>query len=186
MFKSALTILAALSLAPAASAAELLPIDHLGLYDALETVGVYRYLNPPEVCQKQDVDGIYTWNERGESALVICQDNATSEAEVEWTENDLDTLRHESWHVIQDCLHDERADSSLQPLVLTEQYSLMMINAAVDVLGQDQVAHIINTYRARGLDDDAVVLEIEAFLVAATTNASTITNKLINSCSINF
>lgn len=181
MFKSALAILAALSLTPAANAAEFLPPDHKALYDAVEQVGVYAYLNVDEVCLGKEFSGIYTWSQ-GESALVICQDNRAGEAEVQWTANDLDTLRHEAWHIVQDCMNGARADAKLSPLGTKEEYQLMMINAAVATLGQDRVADIINGYRARGLSDDDVVLEIEAFLVAATTHPSIIANKLVNSC----
>ena len=36
--------------------------------------------------------------------MVICQDNRGREGvEVGWTQNDLDTLRHEAQHMVQDC-----------------------------------------------------------------------------------
>ena len=40
------------------------------------------------------------------NSIMICQDDRieTSDQEVEWTENDYDTLRHEAHHVVQDCM----------------------------------------------------------------------------------
>jgi len=46
--------------------------------------------------------------------MVICQDNRTANGkEVEWTANDLDTLRHEAHHLIQDCASGTIGDGKM-------------------------------------------------------------------------
>ena len=74
---------------------------HEALVGTISNIGVDVYLNPSQVCDGI-INGAYI---SGQSALVVCQDNATpGGGQAEWTENDLDTLRHEAQHLIQDCI----------------------------------------------------------------------------------
>ena len=88
-------VIAATSLTSPAQAAS--DFDaHVALYQAVEKAGVTIYVNPPEVCDADDAPmGLYAG---AHSVMVVCQDNRIkgSEKEVTWTENDLDTLRHEA------------------------------------------------------------------------------------------
>ena len=72
--------------------------SHDELKRALNDVGVEVYLNETELCDGSK-SGMYSPDY---DAIVICQDDRieTSDQEVEWTENDYDTLRHESQHVV--------------------------------------------------------------------------------------
>jgi len=185
MFKFSLSILSAVLLASPVSAATKIPQTHRNLLQAIEDVGGYSYVNNNYFCGEADApDGLYTWNDRGETALVVCQDNATTEQEVVWTLNDLDTLRHEAWHMVQDCLFDSRGDSNLSPLSYSEEYVQLLVSTAQDVLGVERVKSIIVTYTENGADPNTVLMEIEAFLVAATTDPDIIANKLRNSCGV--
>lgn len=183
MFKSTVAILSALVIAPVANAAELIPASHANLWNSLGQVGVYTFLNEPEVC-KGSVDGLYTWNDKGESAMVICQDNATSRTEVLWTANDLDTLRHESWHLVQDCLSDEMSDGKLSILSDDSEYDEALVGSAVAILGEERVSSIIEGYRGRGLDNEEILKEIEAFLIADTTHPDIIASRVVNTCGV--
>ena len=67
----------------------------------IRTAGVTILLNDPQFVKM--VCGMYSPTHR---VLVVCQDDRypISTKEIEWTPNDYDTLRHESHHVLQDCL----------------------------------------------------------------------------------
>jgi len=54
--------------------------------------------------------------------MVICQDNRTTNGkEVEWTVNDLDTLRHEAHHLIQDCAAGTIGDGKMSLMFNSEK-----------------------------------------------------------------
>ena len=92
MFKKALLLLSTLALSTPVNAAEMLPQDHASLYNTIQEVRATLTLNPGPVCSKPNRPaGMYTWNDNQDTALVVCQDYATSEAEVAWTANGLDT-----------------------------------------------------------------------------------------------
>ena len=73
---------------------------HVGLWNTLQRAGVTTQINPRDC--KPEFHGYYN---RRSVKLVVCQDNSTGGGrQVEWTANDLDTLRHEAQHVLQDCM----------------------------------------------------------------------------------
>ena len=76
--------------------------SHDELKRALNDVGVEVFLNETKLCNGSK-SGMYSPDY---DAILICQDDRieTSDQEVEWTENDYDTLRHESQHIVQDCM----------------------------------------------------------------------------------
>ena len=153
--------------------------DHEALVTAITRVGVDVYLNPPEVCDR-DIDGAYI-SQVG--ALVICQDNAKpGDEQADWTDNDLDTLRHEAQHLIQDCVKGERGDKELAPLLGTEDETLQVVTS---ILPQNQIERIITTYSLGGSDRETIVMELEAFTVAAAVPADVIANEVITQCSAN-
>ena len=91
--------------------------------------------------------------------MVICQENKRSVGvEVQWTEEDLDTLRHEAQHLIQDCMDGSRQGA------LGAVYK-DPIGLAKDVLGNDGIQNIIEAYSDQS--DHIKVMELEAFSVAA-------------------
>lgn len=185
MFKKALLLLSTLALSAPVNAAEMLPSDHASLYQAIQEVGSYTYLNPGPVCGKDGHPaGMYTWNNQQQTALIVCQDNATSETEVAWTENDLDTLRHEAWHIIQDCHSGIRGDAELAPMEYTPAYVRELIQVAEAAMGPGKVEHIIRNYSANGLSHRDVTMEVEAFTAAAILSASDIETALRNACTL--
>lgn len=140
--------------------------QHLQLLEALEgeLVGVDVVVNP-EVCDADKFDGAYLVQE-GQAYLIICQDQRVIGERHEvypWTENDLDTIRHETFHLVQDCVDGNK------DLELSLTYS--NINIAIDALG-DQALPIMYNYYQRGLrDSHNIYLELEAFHAAATNDA---------------
>ena len=116
--KLALALSLLLSVAPSAGAAQPVgttasPQDvsaHIDLLRTVQRAGTQVYVNHA-VCVKEGNEGVNGMYYPGHNVLVICQDRATDTNMVEWTLNDLDTVRHETQHMIQDCVagyHNER------------------------------------------------------------------------------
>ena len=93
--------------------------------------------------------------------LVVCQYNyVPGGGQVDWTANDLDTLRHEAQHLIQDCMVGENTDH-----VLANVYRYP-VQLGLSILGVKRINEITVTYRRSGADDETLRLEYEAFAVA--------------------
>ena len=116
----------------------------------------------------------------GQTIVVICQDNAKfHNEEVDWTENDLDTLRHEAHHLIQDCADRQRGDGNLiRTYLMTTIINFVVQNS----LGSETVKRIIMNYKELGADSETIVLELEAFAVANAVPARSIGDKVIRLC----
>ena len=184
MFKSLAAILAATVItAPAIARTDNNMDAHRRLWSAVQSVGVETFINDATLCEGGH-DGAYMWiKESRRSALVICQDNAElGGPEVEWTANDLDTLRHEAWHLVQDCLAGVRADDESQLAVDDDIYRHQMTAAAIDILGVSVVNNIIEGYRANGLDNEGILHEIEAFMTARAVPADFIALSVTQTC----
>ncbi len=152
--------------------------DHLALWNTLEEVGISTHINQETVC-KRDIDGAYYGRL---NALVICQDNGVAGGpEVAWTANDLDTLRHETQHLIQDCVDGVAGNNSLDPMFDSEEEVLEFV--ARSPLTQGQVGNIIKNYAERGLDREGIILELEAFATAASVHPSTLAEVVTAYCS---
>jgi hypothetical protein len=169
--------LAATVVAPVAKAANW---DHNNLdahFDLLRTVektGVQVFIND-EYCNTGDFDGVYS-SQGG--ALLICQDNAKvyNGRQVTWTANDLDTIRHEVHHLIQDCSAGGRGNGRLDT-VYGEPERL-----ADEILGVQRKNAIKSSYASNGANAHTLQLEIEAFSVAADVTVEIITSDLKNYC----
>ena len=96
-----------------------------------------------------------------------------------WTPNDYDTLRHESHHVIQDCL-DGIDNSTLVLLFEGDKFKEFVNNS----LSQKQINRIISTYKKYGANEKEIKIELEAFAVAETVSATTIANSIDKLCKI--
>ena len=160
---TALTGLAALGFASAsiASPNTTVPAEgsiagHSLLADTIRAAGVTFELNH-QLCQEEGMAGFYASTYR---LLVVCQDNYQGNGPVDWTANDLDTLRHEAQHLIQDCMIGGIADGTLHPVYRDP------IGLGFGVLGGDRMSGINTIYRQNGADTDTVILEWEAFAVA--------------------
>ena len=126
--------------------------------DAVESTGVVIAINPPEICDDPEAPmGLYSGKHQ---LLVVCQDNRVegSSKVVTWTANDLDTLRHEAQHLIQDCV-DGSLDGELESVYREP------VRLAYEVLGVRGIRSIIRVYDEA--PDHVVLLELEAFSVAA-------------------
>jgi hypothetical protein len=134
------------------------PEAHVALVAALQRNGVKVSVNP-KICGERDSMGFYS---SSRDWLVVCQDNAVPGGPlVEWTENDLDTLRHEAQHFVQDCVAGNAGDNALSPVYRSPT------ELAQKHLGSNRIAQITKAYRAGGASDLTLLLEYEAFAVAA-------------------
>ena len=152
--------------------------DHKELWAAVESAGVIVVLNHPTECG-EGAAGLY---HSGVGQLVVCQDNSVRPFDhVAWTANDLDTLRHEAQHVIQDCLEGGLGDRELGRVLDRDTLAEIATDAGITV---EDFQRIERVYRAQGADTHVVLLEIEAFVVAAAVEASTLARTLNNHCSL--
>ena len=149
---------------------------HANLWETVQSVGVSTLINHP-ICYQdgEDFDGFYA---SGDEVLIVCQDNATGQEVVNFTDNDLDTIRHEAIHLIQDCL-DGRADNSLVHIIPD---SRKRFNEAVAALGLDTVQRIIAAYSQQGADLHVINLELEAFAFANNSSAEDIATIVVRVC----
>ena len=129
--------------------------DHINLVHAVEAIGVDFLLNPVSCAINSNT---YGWYHGGLAQLVVCQENGYAGGpEVPWTDEDLDTLRHEAHHVVQDCV-DGVMDGSLDSVYEDP------IGLAQDVLSQRTIQSIIRGYS--DMSDHRKIMELEAFSVA--------------------
>lgn len=130
--------------------------DHNRLLSAVGSTGVVVKINPAEC----DDDRYLGWYSAYRNELVICQENKIkgSSQQVRWTAEDLDTVRHESHHLTQDC-RDNSLNGRLHA-VYTDPIAL-----AAQELTKKKGNWIIDNYAERG--PHIVTMELEAFAVAA-------------------
>ena len=154
--------------------------DHVGLWDSLERAGINIILNDLDFCGKTDVAGAYISSLK---VILVCQDNANplSSRQVQWTANDLDTLRHEAHHVVQDCTDGRVGDDIAKPLFASEEELTEFVES---VLTEEQITSIVSNYRERGADDDVIVMEVEAFAVARQVSPDTIAGAIDDLCNV--
>ena len=148
--------------------------SHDELKRALNDVGVEVFLNEPELCDGSK-SGMYSPDY---DAIVICQDDRieTSDQEVDWTENDYDTLRHESQHVVQDCM--EGIDNNKMSLFFSNE--IEYLEFVVMGLTKSEFFQIVEAYRSLG--DDVLLNELEAFVVAKSVKPDTIAKAIRGVC----
>ena len=167
----ALTALAAVAtIVPTAVEAKNVDQAHIRLAQAAASTGVQLKINPTE-CFKGNTFGWY-WAAKNE--LVICQERrAKANVETYWTAEDLDTLRHEVQHLVQDC-RDGRRDGRLDAVYTSP------IELAKNVLGERGIQNVLDTYS--DASDHIKVLELEAFSVAALNDPAEQTRDIQTYC----
>ena len=156
--KATLAALTAVATTTAPALAQSNHSHHVDLAKAVISTGVEFKVNPAQCFEEK---GTFGWYWAAKNELVICQENATSTREVRWTEEDYDTLRHEAQHLIQDCM-----DGVLQGRL--ESAYQDPIRLAKEVLGTGGMRQVAKAYS--DASDHVIVMELEAFSVAAMNN----------------
>ena len=163
---------AAATFAVPAAQAKNVDAAHIGLGRAVAATGVNLKINPIE-CNFKDAMGWY-WAAKNE--MVICQENAKGgQAETYWTSEDLDTLRHEAQHLIQDCMNG-RLDGTLGSVYKDP------IALAKATLSERAINSIIDAYAEGGASDHIIIMELEAFSVAALNDPADQTADIAKFC----
>jgi len=175
MATSALVALTALAI-PVAAFADNSFQAHEQLLRTVRRSGTKVYLNHPAVCDGE-IDGVYI---SGKRALVICQDKSTEpHKQVEWTANDLDTVRHEVQHLVQDCAAFRPGDQTLRPIVGGDSD---VMGFALNSLGESKVKSIVRRYSSKGVSRREMLIELEAWGTAKVIPASAITKAVEHYC----
>lgn len=135
---------------------------HEYLVDAIRSTGIDFKINPRE-CDSNEKENIYGWYWAAQNELVVCQENRRrgSTRQVNWTEEDYDTLRHEAHHLVQDCMTRDKRDGRLGAVYQNP------ISVGKQVLGTEDMNQIARVYGKAGADEHTIIMEIEAFSVAA-------------------
>jgi len=178
MATSALVALTALAI-PVAAFADNSFQAHEQLLRTVRRSGTKVYLNHPAVCDGK-IDGAYI---SGKRALVICQDKSTEpHKQVEWTANDLDTLRHEVHHMVQDCAAFRPGDQTLRPILTISGNERDVVDFALMALGESKVRSIVQRYASKGVSRREMLIELEAWGTAKAIPASLITQSVEHFC----
>ena len=149
-------------------------LNHDELKKVLNDVGVEVFLNDTDLCDGSK-SGMYSPDY---NAIMICQDDRieTSDQEVEWTENDYDTLRHEAQHVVQDCM--EGINNNKMSLFFSDR--IEYLEFIVMGLTKSEFFQVVEAYRSLG--DDILLNELEAFVVAKSVKPDTIAKAVRGVC----
>ena len=140
---------------------------HVQLFEAVLRSGVDVRVNEIRDCDPSVIGRkTYGWYDGVDRVLVVCQEEAHytgqyGKGAFNFSEEDLDTLRHEAHHMTQDCV-DNKINASLNPV-----YN-QPIELAKHSLSDSHISRILETYGH--LSDHVIVLELEAFSVAAMNN----------------
>jgi len=150
--------------------------DHKYLFNTIRSHGVTILLNDPKHCDGR-VDGSYISSHR---ILNVCQDNARPGGpETTWTANDLDTLRHEAHHMVQDCAGAGLGNGYIVHLFQDSQQQREFINSVYTPSRQRQ---LMGSDSYEGHNRYNQLIELEAFATAASVDAQTIAGKLNELC----
>lgn len=150
------TVIASFAITMPAMASPL-PSDHQSLVNTLVNDGVTINVNyPSQACNDPYSNGMYiTLN--GQREIIICQDNRFDNTIVEWTDNDLDTLRHEIFHSVQDCMKGAKNDGTLGTVYNS-------LSGVIDSYGVYPTMDVMENYAHS--TGSIIVMEIEAFYTA--------------------
>ena len=159
---------------------------HVELVQTLEDLGVKVYLNHSSCHQPQlgRISGYYMSQTK---TMVICQDNARIGQEgVPFTANDLDTIRHESHHVVQDCIDGigNQRLHNMFPIIAAEGELNLQQFVSASGLSEETLLRIFSDYSAMGMNKEVIALEFEAFAVAYAVPAATIAEVLKAQCEV--
>ena len=152
--------------------------DHLQLVEALEKAGVTVVLNSPEFCDPA-TSGLYASYQR---FIVICQEKAQDPYRDQgWSAYDLDTLRHEAHHVVQDCLAGGLADNRFGNLFNNEAELEEFVRGSLTTA---EIDWIITSYGSQG--QEVILNELEAFATAKVVGPETIAKVIGEVCKFKF
>ena len=157
--------------------------DHIEILNTLVEMGVNVQINNPAICNRER--GVAGYWMGGKRLFAVCQQtirnaklpNYTGRV-VLATDDDLDTIRHEAHHVIQDC-KDGRLDGYLDHYFTPSNLVTFLENYP-----DWKEDYIREQYGALGETQHVINLEVEAWAVADLVDASTINEVLRRECKV--
>jgi len=150
--------------------------SHRQLVKTIRSIGVRVYLNPAQYCTN-NIDGKYI---PGTRSIVVCQDSSIPGGkESVWSPNDLDTLRHEAHHILQDCLGGGIGNGRFRMYYGNKDSLAEVLRNSG--LSNGEMESIMERYRGGPLADK-VLIELEAYAVARSVRADHIANELRWAC----
>ena len=155
-----------------------LDADHKVLVEAITRAGVSIQVNVGSSCDG-GWDGVYMPQDR---ILAVCQDDAPAVhwSEVPWTENDLDTLRHEAVHLLQDCNAGDGPGGYTRHWFDEADRAEFVTSA----LSRRKIERILQMYGDQ--PDFVIEAELEAFSIAATVGPGKIAEAINKTSSYRF
>ena len=148
------------------------PEAHMRLLETVESLGVDVHIDHKSICQ--GTHGAYGSRQ---GIFVVCR-ASSKETRGEWTPNDLDTIRHEAQHVLQDCIANGLGDGEFRTMFEGE----MLDRFVRETIGYEQAERIVEIYRGNGTPEDQLMTEVEAFAIAAVIPPGMIEEKLKEVC----
>jgi len=156
--------------------------EHVELLTEIQDLGIKVVINHPKLCGDSNVAGFWHGSM---NLFALCQENIRRAKVPVWngntvmlTDDDLDTIRHEAHHVIQDCM-DGKIDGNLQPYFGDANRRREFLDAYPDWKEQS----ITEEYSEDGADPHVIKLEVEAWAVADLITAPSISNVMNRVCS---
>ena len=156
---------------------------HISLLNTMDDMGINIQVNNPNIClNEKDTSGMWVGANR---LFVVCQEAIRKSPNPVYTgeifvasDDDLDTIRHEAHHVLQDCMDgtiDGALEHYLNPTALKD---------FLEYYPDDMEQGIIDLYRSYNTPERVVMLELEAWAVADMVPAEMIEEALIRECKV--
>jgi len=160
--------------APVMADERLNPAAHMQLLQTVESLGVQVHIDHKTYCG--NYQGAYG-SEAG--MFIVCRESEKTR-QTEWTAEDLDTIRHEAHHVLQDCLNGKLGDGEFN-----NAFDPVQLRSFVErTIGFETASNIVDAYRANNVPDEGLLMEVEAFAVASAIDPSMIENKIEEFCEV--
>ena len=143
--------------------------NHMAIVEQSFAHGVPVVLDT-ETCLNEGMAGYYNGR-----VIAICMTGNG------WDEENKDTLRHEAHHMVQDCLVDGLPDFQYpgNKTLFTDPVDFALRGADFT---ERQIQQIYITYAGFGLDEADILIEVEAWAVAASVDAADIAHSLDQLC----
>jgi len=155
--------------------------EHIELLNTIQELGINVVINDHFICTSNE--GVAGYWHGARRTFALCQESLRYSKNPVWTgevilasDDDLDTIRHEAHHIVQDCV-DGKIDGGLQPFFNNED--LVTFLAEYPDWKEDK---IISTYRKDGASNTVIKFEIEAWAVADMVPAEAISNVIQQVC----
>ena len=152
-------------------------LQHKRLLNDVESLGVQVVINDG-YCEKLNMLNGFYFNKKKQ--LYICQDNRLIDGKiVEWTENDFDTIRHEAFHLIQDCIDGKLGDGKYKSFYSDDELIQVVLDSGITM---KRLRKYVNLYTILGESSHGIMLELEAISSSKVMSADDISKMLNDVC----